>query len=87
MGNLRRSNLVEVQWSNSPSSEVFVGWSTTPSDLTRIFSSSAKSSKSTPEAQELDAMKPMTSEKTVKLNRRVDLFSGIALIVGTMIGA
>ena len=51
-----------------------------------IFSSSAKSSKSTPEGQELDAMKPMTSEKTVKLNRRVDLFSGIALIVGTMIG-
>lgn len=27
-----------------------------------------------------------TEEKPIKLRRRVDLFSGIALIVGTMIG-
>jgi hypothetical protein len=35
------------------------------------------------EPQEL---KPVSADKTIKLNRRVDLFSGIALIVGTMIG-
>ena len=49
------------------------------------FFSSSKGARPTPETQELQT-KPMTSDKTIKLNRRVDLFSGIALIVGTMIG-
>jgi hypothetical protein len=45
-----------------------------------------------PESQELQskpsaaAATTASSDKTIKLNRRVDLFSGIALIVGTMIG-
>jgi hypothetical protein len=56
--------------------------------LTRLFVchfaglfSSSKAAKQPPESQEVQA-KPAP----VALNRRVDLFSGIALIVGTMIG-
>lgn len=53
--------------------------------LKERFFSSSKVSKP-PESQELQS-KSAPPEKTIKLNRRVDLFSGIALIVGTMIGS